>query len=84
MFMGKYGPLSRFVKTRVLFSQEGMGDYSRLIFMPINKQTHLPIFQDLKKSLKTKRIAKMDDSPMHAQNEIVFDLTEAGIKDSED
>jgi len=38
----------------------------------------------LKKSLKTKRIAKMDDSPMHAQNEIVFDLTEAGIKDSED
>ena len=38
----------------------------------------------LKKSLKTKRIAKMDDSPMHAQNEIVFDLTKAGIKDSED
>jgi len=34
--------------------------------------------------LKTKRIAKMDDSPMHAQNEIVFDLTKAGVKDSED
>ena len=38
----------------------------------------------LKKSMKQKRIAKMDDSPMHAQNEVVFELTEAGIKDSED
>ena len=37
----------------------------------------------LKKSLKTRRIAKMDDSPMHAQNEVVFDLTEAGCVDSE-
>ena len=34
----------------------------------------------LKKSMKTKRIAKMDDSPMHAQNEVVFDLTESGIE----
>ena len=34
----------------------------------------------LRKGMKTKRVAKMDDSPMHAQNEVVFELSEAGIR----
>jgi DNA repair protein RadA len=35
----------------------------------------------LRKGSKTKRIAKMDDSPMHAQNEIIFDSDVKGIHD---
>jgi DNA repair protein RadA len=38
----------------------------------------------LRKGMKGKRVAKMDDSPMHAQNECVFESNEAGIVDSTD
>jgi DNA repair protein RadA len=37
----------------------------------------------LKKSSGTKRIAKMDDSPMHEQKEVVFQTTKAGAIDNE-
>jgi len=38
----------------------------------------------LKKSSGNKRIAKMDDSPMHEQREVVFNVTIAGCVDPED
>jgi len=38
----------------------------------------------LKKGAGTKRIAKMDDSPMHEQMEVVFQTTVAGCEDSKE
>ena len=37
----------------------------------------------LRKGTKGKRIAKMDDSPMHAQNEVVFESDVKGVVDAD-
>ncbi len=71
------------ITNQVLSSPTGFGDPIK----PVggNVLAHASTYRIyLKKSAKTRRIAKMDDSPSHAQNEIVFCSDRGGIIDCEE
>ena len=71
------------ITNQVISSPQGFGDPIK----PVggNVLAHASTYRIyIKKSSKNKRVAKMDDSPMHEQMEVIFGLTKAGVVDIKD